>query len=192
MKKIVIIVGKSGCGKSVIKKLLLSLNKEYSEVITSTTRPPREREVDGIDYHFYTGKEMRDKIFEDEMAECVIFRDWVYGTERAALKDDVINIGVWNLEGAATLNDEKEYDCLNIFVDCDDKTRLINSLNRDKSVDVGEVIRRYSADEKDFDSMDEQIPEYIRVNNGENVNLMKLAMIIEAKINMYFSSCPDR
>lgn len=57
-----ILVARSGCGKSTMAGILeqeLGLRR----CVTSTTRPPREGEVDGVDYHFL--KEMdRSRMFE--------------------------------------------------------------------------------------------------------------------------------
>lgn len=58
MSNLVIIVGASGTGKSTLQK---NLEKGgYKKIITYTTRPPREGEQDGIDYHF-----VDDTTFED-------------------------------------------------------------------------------------------------------------------------------
>ena len=48
--KIIILVGQSACGKSAIYKQLVK--KGYKGLITNTTRPMREGEVDGKDYNF--------------------------------------------------------------------------------------------------------------------------------------------
>ena len=151
MKKIVLIYGESASGKSAIKRAIMRLRPDYNDVRTSTTRPIREGEVDGVDYNYYDDMTMASKIMADEMAECVSFRDWVYGTEYSALIDDKINIGVWNPEGVETLNDDDEIQCLNIYIYSSAKVRIIRSLNREVNPDVGEVVRRYATDLKDFE-----------------------------------------
>ena len=37
------------------------------EIISCTTRPPREGEINGINYHFLTNQEFADKIESGEM-----------------------------------------------------------------------------------------------------------------------------
>ena len=47
-----VIVGGAGSGKTTVLKALEG--KGYRRIVTYTTRPPRENEVDGIDYNFVT------------------------------------------------------------------------------------------------------------------------------------------
>ena len=50
--KIIILCGQSGSGKDTIATKLI--NNHFYRVITNTTRPPRNGEVDGVDYNFIT------------------------------------------------------------------------------------------------------------------------------------------
>ena len=53
--KVLAIMGKAGSGKDTIAKELLNLRPEkFNRVVSATTRPPREGEVNGVDYHFLT------------------------------------------------------------------------------------------------------------------------------------------
>ena len=59
--RMVLISGPSGCGKStIIQRLLADERVEFS--VSATTRPIREGEVDGEDYHFLTAGEFRAKV----------------------------------------------------------------------------------------------------------------------------------
>lgn len=53
MKNIVILIGPSGAGKSMIANIL---KEKYSatEFISTTTRSPRDGEIDGVSYYFKT------------------------------------------------------------------------------------------------------------------------------------------
>lgn len=48
----VVVTGPSGSGKTTIVSELISLLPRSARLVTTTTRPPREGERDGIDYHF--------------------------------------------------------------------------------------------------------------------------------------------
>lgn len=183
MKKLVLLYGKSASGKSAIKKAIMKLRPEYNEVITSCTRYMREGEKDGVDYFFYTEKQMADKICKGEMAECVVFNDWIYGTEYEKIIDDKINVGAWNPEGVETLNDDSNFECLNIFIDAPGKTRLIRSLNREENPDVNEIIRRYQADEKDFRYI--EIENYVTINNNGSKSIQEMAEEVINYIDRY-------
>ncbi|MFR0835357.1 MAG: guanylate kinase, partial [Barnesiella sp.] len=64
--KLIIFSAPSGSGKSTIVNHLLSkeLNLEFS--ISATSRPPRGKEKNGVEYSFITPDEFREKINKDE------------------------------------------------------------------------------------------------------------------------------
>ena len=58
--KIIALFGPAGSGKDYIQKKVMETGwgKEHlHEIISCTTRPPRENEKDGIDYHFLATSE---------------------------------------------------------------------------------------------------------------------------------------
>lgn len=54
---IIAIVGPSGCGKTTLAEYL-KIKLDIPVIVSYTTRPIRENEVDGIDHHFVSDKEM--------------------------------------------------------------------------------------------------------------------------------------
>lgn len=79
--KIVVISGPSGVGKGTIcKKIMEIINAKYS--VSTTTRSPREGEVNGVDYYFVTKEEFRRKISKEEFLEYNIYNDNYYGTSK--------------------------------------------------------------------------------------------------------------
>ena len=157
-KIIVCLVGKSAAGKDSIA-YLLSKQPGWHNVVSCTTRPKREKEVDGVNYHFLTGDEFAKKVINGDMLEATYFNDWHYGTMKSALVDG-INVGVWNPEGYDCLRETVKFDkdviLLPYYIKCSDKTRLLRSLNREKNPDVYEIVRRFQADEEDFEWLDEE------------------------------------
>ena len=75
----------SGAGKSTIAKMLLARDKDISLSVSATTRPIREGEVDGRDYHFVTDPEF------DRMVESGSFLEWahVFGRRYGTLISEV-------------------------------------------------------------------------------------------------------
>ena len=51
--------GPSGAGKTTVARRLLAENINLSQVVTCTTRAPRESEKGGVDYRFLDGKEFQ-------------------------------------------------------------------------------------------------------------------------------------
>jgi guanylate kinase len=76
----------SGAGKTTIARMLLSQDEGISLSVSATTRPMREGEVDGRDYHFVTDAEF------DRMVESGAFLEWahVFGRRYGTLRTEVV------------------------------------------------------------------------------------------------------
>lgn len=75
----------SGAGKSTIARLLLAADDDISLSVSATTRPPREGEVDGRDYHFVSDEEF------ERMERTGAFLEWanVFGRRYGTLQSEV-------------------------------------------------------------------------------------------------------
>ena len=79
--KFIVISGPSGVGKGTIcNKLFKELNAWYS--VSTTTRSPREGEVDGVNYFFVTKEDFLKKIDEGEFLEYNYYNENYYGTSK--------------------------------------------------------------------------------------------------------------
>jgi guanylate kinase len=72
----------SGGGKTTIARLLLERRNDVGYSISCTTRPPRNGEVDGRDYHFLSLDEFEGKRARGEFAESATVHGNLYGTLR--------------------------------------------------------------------------------------------------------------
>ena len=81
--KIALLVGISGAGKDTIKRELLR-RPGFGEIVSHTTRPPRENEgvleQEGVDYHFIDNDTARAMIERGEFVEVKFVHGIVYGT----------------------------------------------------------------------------------------------------------------
>lgn len=161
---IVALCGEAGSGKDT---LAAQLAKEYdwNFVISCTTRPMREGEVDGVNYHFLSKDIFAEKILSGEMLEATIFNDWGYGTSIDSLKKDKINIGVFNPDGLSILSENSDINLYVFYLSVTPKERLLRQLNREENPNVEEIIRRYSADKKNFDFYLSGYNDYITLKN---------------------------
>ena len=121
--KIIVIAAPSGCGKSTIINALLEggdLNLGFS--VSATTRPPREGEVDGVNYYFMSEENFRDAIAEGRFVEFEeVYPGRFYGTLRSEIYrilDEGHNI-ILDLDVNGALSVKKLYgrEALSIFIE---------------------------------------------------------------------------
>lgn len=154
---IVILCGKSASGKdTTLKKLVEKYN--YIPIISTTTRPIREGEKNGVDYNFISKEEFNWKIAKDMFLEYrsynTLFNDipdtWYYGTEKQELDPKKIYISVLDFDGAREV--QKYYgrdDAIIIYISCPDVIRE-NRAKQRGSFDQTEWDRRLKDDEIKF------------------------------------------
>ena len=86
---IIIISAPSGTGKDTISHELTRLCPEVKCVITTTTRPPRVGEVDGVNYFFTSESEFQRKIKNREFFEWAKVHGDYYGTPRKSIEESI-------------------------------------------------------------------------------------------------------
>jgi guanylate kinase len=98
---LIVVSGPSGVGKGTVCSALRKKMPELTYSISATTRPPRETEVDGVNYFFKTVSEFKEMIKNDELIEWAQYVGNYYGTPRrfveetlAAGKDILLEIEV--------------------------------------------------------------------------------------------------
>ena len=181
MYRVVALIGESGTGKdTMMKKVLQTFPLEFNEIVSCTTRPIREGEVDGINYHYMTDKRFLCKVNDGEMLEYTNFNNWFYGTSFDSLRSDSVNIGVFNPAGIKSLTENPHIDLTTFRVVCSDKTRLLRQLNRESDPNVNEIVRRYYADEADFAELNF---DYIEIINEESEDLLDGVIQIMAHLH---------
>lgn len=151
--KIVALFGPSSCGKDTVKKSILK-NTMWHDIIPTTTRPMRENETQGKEYHFVSNEEFTHQVLDGSMIEATCFKDWFYGTNIKDISETGINIGIFNPEGLEIVLSNAQFNVLPVFIKVDAKTRLLRSINREGNPDYTEICRRFLADEQDFAKID--------------------------------------
>ena len=158
MYKIIALIGKAGSGKDSILHSIMKVGKQlnlsFHEVVSCTTRPKRENEIEGVNYHYLDDYTFKEKETNGEMLEYTKFNNWWYGTSYDSLNENKINIGVFNPAGIRSLMKHKNVEVHVYYIDASPKNRLIRQLEREKDPNVAEIIRRYCADENDFSHLD--------------------------------------
>ena len=81
--KLVVVLGPSGAGKtSVMRRVYETCRVPLVRSVSATTRPPRNGETDGVDYHFLSDDEFNTLRKRGDFLECfeVFAHGYWYGT----------------------------------------------------------------------------------------------------------------
>ncbi len=154
-----IVMGKSATGKDTLYAKILKAHPELAPVIPYTTRPIREGETEGEEYHFVDIETMEQMKKDGKIIESRCYHtvrgDWYYFTaDDEQLSGDSDHIMITTLEGYEQIRDyfgsEK---VIPIYIEVSDVTRIERAVGREKKEDspcIAEVCRRYLADDEDF------------------------------------------
>ena len=161
MGKIYCICGKSSSGKdTVYKRLLADENLKLNQLVTYTTRPIREGEVNGREYFFIDEAKALALHEEGKIVESraynTVFGIWKYMTvddgDMELDKKSYIVIGT--LESYVQIRNYFGKDkVVPVMIDVDDGERLERALKRERqqaSPKYDEMCRRFLADSADF------------------------------------------
>ena len=81
-----VISAPSGAGKSSLVKALLKTDERLGVSVSHTTRAPRGREQNGLEYHFVDHARFRSMIANGDFLEWAEVHGNLYGTSRASLE----------------------------------------------------------------------------------------------------------
>lgn len=90
-----LLCGKSCTGKSTIQKELVEMG--MTAIVTYTTRPKRENEVEGVAYHFISNEDFLEKEQQGFFAESTSYNvatgeTWYYGSALEDFADNKVII----------------------------------------------------------------------------------------------------
>ena len=120
-----ILSGPSGVGKSTVGISLINFlgRDKIRRVVTTTTRPPRAGEVDGVDYFFASKEKFISKIKDDIFLEYAITNDEYYGSSTSDIMstlesgiDALLTIDVKGVEQILKVRDEIPFKIVTIFL----------------------------------------------------------------------------
>ncbi|HHU72782.1 MAG TPA: guanylate kinase [Clostridiales bacterium] len=161
MGKIYIITGKSATGKDTLfKKLLEDKEINLKTVVMYTTRPIRQGEIEGVEYHFVNEEDLKElekanKVIEHRSYNTV-HGIWHYFTVNDGQIDlnnnDYLMLGT--VESIIQIGKFYGFDHVEpIYLEVPDDERLLRSIRREQrqvKPNYAEICRRYLADEEDF------------------------------------------
>lgn len=161
MGKIFCLMGKSSSGKDTIyRELFKRPDISLKKIIPYTTRPIREGEEEGREYHFCNEDQVTQLQNADKIVELRTY-DTVYGVWKYFTVDD----GQVNLEDNSylligtleTYRKIRQYygaaQVVPVYIEVEDGERLLRAIAREKEQMIPkytEMCRRFLADSEDF------------------------------------------
>ena len=172
-------MGESGSGKDFLVEKLIKDKELFHKIIPCTTRPLRENEINGVQYHFISMNEFQKYASSkyDYIIDQTCFNGWYYGTKMSDLSDDKINIGVFNPCGVNQIINNSILDVKVVQLKVEPIKRMQRQLYREPNPNISEIARRFLADEKDFQNF--HFKEIIELPNNSfsdfenNINIIK-------------------
>ena len=116
---LVVISSPSGGGKDSVINALLKIFKSSTRLVTTTSRPPRPGNKEGVDYYFISTEEFEKRVAAGGFVEHNIYNGNYYGIEKKnlvkTLEDYNVVLTQIEVNGKHNLN-HKGIDHLSIFL----------------------------------------------------------------------------
>jgi len=140
---VLVLSGPSGAGKSSLIKKIENEIGEYYFSISTTTRPIRDGEVDGVDYHYVSKEEFVKDIENDNFLEHAVVHGNYYGTSlkpvRKALSQGKLVIFDIDVQGNMAIKNRLGDITTSVFITPPSLSELESRL-KNRSTDTDEVI----------------------------------------------------
>lgn len=160
---LLVIAGPAGSGKSTLCDRLVLECPEFSRVVTTTTRPARAGEINGVHYHFFPPAEFRARLARGEFLEWAQVHgeheDRLYGTLRSSVVDPlhagqdlVMSIDVQGVESLRRVarEDLRLRRALNTIFIRVDRERLVARMRERAKDHEDEIARRMATAEAEL------------------------------------------
>ncbi len=178
----VILSSPSGGGKTTIAHRLLVERGDVGYSVSCTTRPPREGEVQGKDYHFLTEAEFVSGQKKSEFAESAEVHGHLYGTLRAEVEQVLASgrhvIMDIDVQGARQFAKAFPKSVL-IFILPPSADVLVERLRMRGTEDSDSLIRRFKSAKDELKAID--LYQYVIVNDEIDSAVAAVSSIINAE-----------
>jgi guanylate kinase len=176
---VLVLSGPSGAGKSsLVNKIIDDIGDCYFSIST-TTRPMREGEKEGVHYHFVTKDEFQQGIENDEFLEYALVHGNYYGTSlkpvKEALAQGKLVIFDIDVQGNVSVNNRLGDITTSVFITPPSLSELKKRL-MSRGTDSDEVIQnRIENAKKEIQRVSEY--DYLLINDDLDVAAKQLKLI---------------
>lgn len=182
--KLFVISGPSGVGKDTLAAEILKAMPECERVVTTTTRSPREGEIDGISYRFISAGEFDKRIGEDGFLEWANVHGNRYGSPKRSViqglgqgKSLILTVDV---QGARQIK-EKMGEAVTIFIAPPSLKELEKRLTSRSTENAGEIAGRLDAAREELEHVD--MYDFAVVNADVKQTAGELIEIIKSQLD---------
>ena len=178
----IILSSPSGGGKTTIAQKLLAARRDVGYSVSCTTRPAREGEKDGRDYHFRSLKDFKRGQAAGEFAESAEVHGHLYGTLRSEV-DRVLSSGkhvLMDIDVQGSRQFAAAFpDSVLIFILPPSAEALIARLEARGTEEPKSMIRRFRSAIDELKAID--LYQYVVVNDEVDSAVAAISSIIEAE-----------
>src|SRR5687768_11542431 len=179
----IILSSPSGGGKTTIAQQLLVARPDVGYSVSATTRPPREGELAGRDYHFRSPKDFKRGQAAGEFAESAEVHGHLYGTLRAEV-ERVLRSGkhvIMDIDVQGTRQFAAAFpDSVLIFILPPSAEALIARLEARRTEDPKSLIRRFRSAKDELKAID--LYHYVVVNDEVDSAVAAISGIIDSEM----------
>ena len=179
----IILSAPSGGGKTTIARRLLDRRSDVGYSVSCTTRSPRPRERDGIDYRFLTREEFVRRRELGEFAESAEVHGNLYGTLRSEISR-VLSAGLHvimdiDVQGARQLR-QVFPGSVTVFVLPPSGEVLLERLRKRQTESPQQLVKRLNSALEELRAVEEY--EYVVVNDELENAVLRVEAILDAEV----------
>ena len=182
MGTLIVISAPSGAGKGTVINKLLEKNDNLWLSVSATSRIPRDNDIEGKTYYFYSKEEFEEKIKEGYFLEYALYAGNYYGTPKEFIGSKLDNgidvILEIEIEGAMQIK-ELVPEALFIFImppTLEELKRRLVGRNTDSK---DKIIERFKIAYKEINEVSKY--NYVVVNDEVDNAVSKIEAIIKAE-----------
>ena len=180
MKNIIVISAPSGAGKTTLCSELQRRKPHIKFSVSCTTRPKREHEVDGVNYHFLSDQEFTEKVQNNEFVEYENVHGYYYGTLHKTLEDALAQQGMVlfdvDVNGAMAIKSNYSDNTCTIFIlppSLDDLKKRLIQRGSETEERINRRLERTAQEMEYKDRFD-----HVMINEDLNVATQELITIV--------------
>ena len=177
---LIVISGPSGCGKGTICEKVLQENNNIMLSVSMTTRKPRAKDQDGVDYYFVSKEEFEKRIKDNKFLEFAkVHNDNYYGTPKdkveEALEKGVDVILEIDIQGAKLVN-ELMKEVIFIFIMPPNMRELKRRLIARNTETKEQIVERFKKAYQEINEVSKY--NYIVINDDLELAVKKVESIL--------------